>query len=171
MTEDRKYGGGERRPLRPEPSWDQVLERNAIERLKSRPAAGRSSLDDLPRSRERHYLDIPEEELVRLKWHGLYHDKPKVGSFMLRIKVPAGVLSAAALRAIGAAVERVRRGLAELSTRQNVQLHFVRLPDVPAILRRAGGRRADHRRRVRRRGPEHHRVPAAGRAGAARRST
>jgi ferredoxin-nitrite reductase len=133
MTEDRKYGGGERRPLRPEPTWDEVLERNAIERLKrDRPPV--DALEDLPSLVATHYLDIPEEELVRLKWHGLYHDKPKVGSFMLRIKVPAGVLSPAALRAIGSVSERYGEGSAELSTRQNVQLHFVRLPDVPAIL-------------------------------------
>ena len=133
MTEDRKYGGGERRPLRPEPSWDEVLGRNAIERLKQeRPPV--DALQDLPELAEQHYLDIPEEELVRLKWHGLYHDKPKVGSFMLRIKVPAGVLSPRSLRAIGEVSERFGEGSAELSTRQNVQLHFVRLPDVPAIL-------------------------------------
>jgi ferredoxin-nitrite reductase len=133
MTEDRKYGGGERRPLRPEPSWDEVLGRNAIERLKEeRPPV--DALQDLPALAEQHYLDIPEEELVRLKWHGLYHDKPKVGSFMLRIKVPAGVLSPKALRAIGEVSERFGEGSAELSTRQNVQLHFVRLPDVPTIL-------------------------------------
>jgi sulfite reductase beta subunit-like hemoprotein len=133
VSEDRKYGGGERRPFRPEPSWDEVLERNAIERLKrDRPPV--DALDDLPSLARQHYLDIPEEELVRLKWHGLYHDKPKVGSFMLRIKVPAGVLTPAGLRAIGEVSERYGEGSAELSTRQNVQVHFVHLPDVPAIL-------------------------------------
>jgi sulfite reductase beta subunit-like hemoprotein len=133
MTQDRKYGGGERQPLRPEPSWDEVLGRNAIERLKrDRPPV--DVLDDLPELVRTHYLDIPEEELVRLKWYGLYHDKPKVGSFMLRIKVPAGVLSPAGLRAIGEVSVRYGEGSAELSTRQNVQVHFVRLPDLPAIL-------------------------------------
>jgi sulfite reductase beta subunit-like hemoprotein len=133
MTEDRKYGGGERRPLRAEPTWDEVLERNAIERLKiERPPV--DALDDLESLAATHYLDIPEEELVRLKWHGLYHDKPKVGSFMLRIKVPAGVLSPRALRSVGEVSVTYGEGSAELSTRQNVQLHFVRLPDVPAIL-------------------------------------
>jgi sulfite reductase (ferredoxin) len=133
MTQDRKYGGGERQPLRAEPSWDEVLGRNAIERLKlERPPV--DVLDDLPELAQSHYLDIPEEELVRLKWYGLYHDKPKVGSFMLRIKVPAGVLSPGAVRSIGEVSVRYGEGSAELSTRQNVQLHFVRLPDVPAIL-------------------------------------
>ena len=65
MSEDRKYGGGERRPLRPEPSWDEVLERNAIERLKrERPPV--DALDDLPAIAQQHYLDVPEE------WDELY---------------------------------------------------------------------------------------------------
>ena len=34
MTQDRRYGTGERGPLPPEPSREQVLERNSIERLK-----------------------------------------------------------------------------------------------------------------------------------------
>jgi len=38
---------------------------------------------------------------VRLQWWGLYHDKPKVGTFMLRIKLPSGHLTPAKLRAIG----------------------------------------------------------------------
>jgi ferredoxin-nitrite reductase len=32
---------------------------------------------------------VPEEDLVRPAV-GLYHDKPKIGTFMLRIKLPAG---------------------------------------------------------------------------------
>ena len=28
---ERKYGGGERKPLGPAPSWDQVLQRNSID--------------------------------------------------------------------------------------------------------------------------------------------
>jgi sulfite reductase beta subunit-like hemoprotein len=141
MAEDRKYGtggGGEPKPLRAEPTWDQVLERNAIERLKrERPPV--DVLDDLGELAGAHYLDIPEEELVRLKWYGLYHDKPKVGSFMLRIKVPAGLLPPASLRAIGEVSVRYGQGSGELSTRQNVQLHFVHLPDVPAILDHLAG--------------------------------
>ena len=30
---------------------------------------------------------------MRMQWYGLYHDKPKVGYFMLRVKVPSGVLT------------------------------------------------------------------------------
>src|SRR3712207_8183350 len=47
------------------------------------------------------YEDIPEDDILRLQWYGLYHDKPKVGNFMLRVKIPNGILTPAALRAIG----------------------------------------------------------------------
>jgi sulfite reductase beta subunit-like hemoprotein len=133
MSEDRKYGGGERRPLPPPPSWDQVLERNSIERLKQEKPPVRI-LEELDALGDLHYLDVSEEDIVRLKWYGMYHDKPKVGSFMLRIKVPGGLLPPESLRAIGELSVRYGQGFAELSTRQNVQLHFISLPDVPAIL-------------------------------------
>jgi ferredoxin-nitrite reductase len=138
MAQDRRYGTGERGPLPPEPTWEQVLERNAIERLKleKAPAAIVDELGDLGR---RPYLDIPEEDIVRLRWYGLYHDKPKVGEFMLRIKLPAGRLTADGLRLIGELSEGQGKDYAELTTRQNVQLHFLRLGEVPAILARLSG--------------------------------
>ena len=84
---------------------------------------------------------MAEEDLVRLKWWGLYHDKPKVGTFMLRIKLPGGRVTPAQLRAIGEVSNRFGRGDGELSTRQNVQLHYLELaalPDVFAALEAAG---------------------------------
>ena len=47
-------------------------------------------LDELPALIAAGYEEVPEEDFVRLKWWGLYHDKPKIGTFMLRIKLPAG---------------------------------------------------------------------------------
>ena len=71
--------------------------------------------------------------MVRLKWWGLYHDKPKVGSFMLRIKLPGGLLTPAQLRAIGEISTRFGRGDGELTTRQNVQLHWIELAALPGV--------------------------------------
>lgn len=36
---------------------------------------------ELPEMIARGYEDVPEEDLVRLHWWGLAHDKPKVGTF------------------------------------------------------------------------------------------
>ena len=45
-------------------------------------------LGELPALIATGYADIEEEDLVRLKWWGLYHDKPKIGTFMLRDQAP-----------------------------------------------------------------------------------
>src|ERR671918_1361507 len=99
-----------------------VLKRNPVERLK-REKSPLGILGELPALIAAGYADVAEEDMVRLKWWGLYHDKPKVGTFMLRIKLPAGRVSPAQLRAIGELSNRFGRGEGELTTRQNVQLH------------------------------------------------
>src|SRR4029077_9986797 len=79
--------------------------------------------DELPALIAAGYEAMPEEDIVRLQWWGLYHDKPKIGTFMLRVKLPAGVVEPARLRAIGEVSNRFGKGVGELATRQNVQLH------------------------------------------------
>lgn len=54
---------------------------------------------------------------------------------MVRIKVPAGALTADQLEMIGELAETYSRGWAHITTRLNVQLHFVKLDDVPEIMR------------------------------------
>jgi ferredoxin-nitrite reductase len=73
---------------------------------------------------------------VRLQWWGLYHDKPKVGTFMLRIKLPSGYVTPAKLRAIGEVSNTFGRGDGELATRQNIQLHWLELTALPDVLGR-----------------------------------
>jgi sulfite reductase beta subunit-like hemoprotein len=133
MSDDRRFGTGTKRPLPDEPSWEQVLAKNTIERLKKEKAPI-GIVHEIPELARRHYLDVSEEDIVRLQWYGLYHDKPKLGSFMMRVKVPAGILPPQSFRAIGEVAERYGEGYAELSTRQNVQLHFIKLAQVPEIL-------------------------------------
>src|SRR5438876_2876975 len=88
------------RTEKPEATWELVLKRNSVERLKQEKSP-LGMLDELPALIASGYEQIPEEDIVRLKWWGLYHDKPKVGTFMLRIKLPAGLAGPAQLRAIG----------------------------------------------------------------------
>ncbi len=108
------------------PDWDLVLRRNNVERLKREkfPLEIVDEIDDLA---QRNYLDISEEDMVRFQWHGLYQDKPKIGYFMLRIKAPSGILTAAQYRAIGELSTKFGRDYTELSTRQNVQLHWLQI--------------------------------------------
>jgi ferredoxin-nitrite reductase len=112
-----------------------VLKRNPVERLK-REKGPLGMLDELPALIAAGYADVAEEDVVRLKWWGLYHDKPKVGTFMLRIKLAAGRLTAPQLRAIGQLSLDRGKGEAELTTRQNVQLHHLRLDALPEVFER-----------------------------------
>ena len=114
------------------PTLELVLKRNSVERLK-REKSPLGMLDELPALIAAGYEQVDEEDIVRLKWWGLYHDKPKIGTFMLRVKIPGGITSPAQLRAIGEISNRHGRGEGELSTRQNVQLHFIELGALPAV--------------------------------------
>ena len=100
-------------------------------------------LDELPALIATGYADVPEEDIVRLKWWGLYHDKPKVGTFMLRIKLAAGRLTPAQLQAIGEPLDHHGRGEAELTTRQTIQLHYLRLAELPDVFEQLARRRPD----------------------------
>jgi sulfite reductase beta subunit-like hemoprotein len=122
------------------PTWETVLERNTVERIKlDKPPLGIRA--ELPALIAGGYEALPEEDIVRLQWWGLYHDKPKIGTFMLRVKIPNGVLTPAKLRTIGEVSNRYGRGNAELTTRQCIQLHWLELaalPDVFADLEASG---------------------------------
>ncbi len=125
-----------RRGTRAEPpTLELVLKRNSVERLK-REKSPLGILDELPHLIATGYADIPEEDIVRLKWWGLYHDKPKVGTFMLRIKLPAGRLTPRQARAVGELSNTYGRGEGELSTRQTIQLHYLALPSLPCVFDR-----------------------------------
>jgi ferredoxin-nitrite reductase len=124
-----------RRPPQEPPTLDLVLKRNSVERLK-REKSPLVVLDELPALIATGYADIPEEDIVRLKWWGLYHDKPKVGTFMLRIKLPAGRITTSQLRAAGELSLAYGRDAGELSTRQTIQLHYLELGSLPAVFER-----------------------------------
>ena len=121
--------------LKPAPDWELVYKRNPVERIK-RDRSPLGILDDLPALIAAGYERVDEEDIVRLKWWGLYHDKPKIGTFMLRIKLPGGRVSPEGLRAIGEISNEFGRGDGELSTRQNVQLHWLELGSLPAVFER-----------------------------------
>jgi sulfite reductase beta subunit-like hemoprotein len=119
-------------PKREPPSWELVLKRNSVERLK-RDLFPSELINQWDRLAETPYEKLPEEDIVRLQWFGMYHDKPKIGTFMMRVKIPSGILTPAGLRTIGEISEKFGRGQGELTTRQNIQLHYITLDHFPAI--------------------------------------
>jgi ferredoxin-nitrite reductase len=118
---------------RPAPDWEQVYRRNFLERLKRDrpPVEVRTELPDLI---GRGYEAVAEEDMVRLHWWGIAHDKPKIGTFMVRIKVPGGLLTAAQVRGLGRIARAHGRDGVELTTRQGAQLHWVPMGELPAVV-------------------------------------
>jgi len=114
-------------------TWDLVRKRNFVERLKHE-KGGLDVIRDLPAMISAGYEAVPEADFVRLQWYGLYHDKPKLGYFMLRVKMPGGVLTPPQLRVIGEISSLHGRGSGELTTRQNIQLHWLAMHELPEIL-------------------------------------
>ena len=54
--------------------------------------------------------------------------------FMVRIRIPNGLLNTTQLRVIADVSERFARGIADVTVRQNVQLHWVKIEDLPDLL-------------------------------------
>lgn len=122
-----------------EPTWDLVLRRNSIERHKKEKFPESTPLDimnELPDMIAKGYEAIPEEDVVFLSWFGLMHDKPKVGTFMVRIKVPGGRILPQQLIELGRISTERGKNYGELTTRQGIQLHWIRLDELPEVLGR-----------------------------------
>ena len=87
---------------------------------------------------------------------GTYGQRQTDDSHMMRLKAPQGMLTADQLYALADVAEQFSRGFGHITTRQNIQLHFVKLTrcrnrDAP---HRRG--RHDHARGVRQLGAQHH---------------
>jgi ferredoxin-nitrite reductase len=132
-------GGAPVRALRP------ARQLNQVERWKLE----RHPLEVERAVRERYAIEgagaiatVPGEQ-ERLKWVGLYPQRQGGDAFMLRVKVPAGRLSAAQARRIGELAGEFADGpedhplwgnrYCDLTTRQSVQLHWLRIESVPEV--------------------------------------
>jgi sulfite reductase (ferredoxin) len=94
----------------------------------------------------------PSDLRGRFRWFGLYTQrKPGIDGgktatlephelddeyFMLRVRIDGGALTTEQLRVIGQISVDFARGTADVTDRQNVQLHWIRVEDVPEIWRR-----------------------------------
>jgi sulfite reductase (ferredoxin) len=96
------------------------------------------------------FASIPAEDLRgRLRWWGLYTQRrPGIDGgrtaslephelddeyFMLRIRIDGGAVNLAQLRTLADISTRYARGTADITDRQNIQYHWIRIEDVPAI--------------------------------------
>src|SRR4051812_29320470 len=67
---------------------------------------------------------------------GTYGQRQAEDAQMLRVKIPQGHLTGEQLDALADVGERYSRGFGHITTRQNVQFHFVKLHDVEPAMRR-----------------------------------
>ena len=67
---------------------------------------------------------------------GTYGQRQTDDSHMMRLKAPQGLLTADQLYALAAVAEEYSRGFGHITTRQNIQLHFVKLTDAETVMRR-----------------------------------
>ena len=67
---------------------------------------------------------------------GTYGQRQADDAQMLRVKIPQGVLTSDQLDALADVGERYSRGFGHITTRQNIQFHFVKLHDVEPAMRR-----------------------------------
>ncbi|MFE9093432.1 nitrite/sulfite reductase [Streptomyces sp. NPDC007264] len=97
----------------------------------------------------------PNDLRGRMRWWGLYTQrKPGIDGgktailapeelddryFMMRVRIDGGRLTTRQLRVIGEVAQEFARGTADITDRQNVQYHWIRIEDVPEIWNRLEG--------------------------------
>ncbi len=90
---------------------------------------------------------LPEWTGLYFKWWGVYTQGDGIGAtggvggegkateyFMMRIGLPNGLLTSAQLRVIADLTKKYARNLADITTRQNIQLHWLTIEALPEIV-------------------------------------
>ena len=118
-----------------------------VERLK-RELNPWDRLEDIRRFAREGYQSIPAEWLgTYFRWWGVYTQGDGGGAiggqggegkavpyFMVRIRIPNGFLRSEQLRSIATLTKRYARGVADLTVRQNIQLHWITIEALPEVL-------------------------------------
>jgi ferredoxin-nitrite reductase len=108
---------------------------NKIEEYKSE-KDGLDILPDVPRYAAEGWEAITEGDKERLKWAGVFFRRQTPGYFMMRVRIPNGIMTAAQLRTLGEVSAEFGKGFADITTRQQIQLRWFRINDVPTIWER-----------------------------------
>ncbi|HEY9827938.1 MAG TPA: ferredoxin--nitrite reductase, partial [Stenomitos sp.] len=110
---------------------------NKFERIKAE-KDGLAVLKDLPYFANIGWEAIDESDRdYRLKWLGVFFRPVTPGKFMMRLRLPNGVISSAQMRVLADIVHQYGDdGSADITTRQNLQLRGIRIEDIPSIFNR-----------------------------------
>ncbi|HEX9614122.1 MAG TPA: nitrite/sulfite reductase, partial [Bacteroidota bacterium] len=80
--------------------------------------------------------DLPDLEFRRFRLHrGIYGQRAdQPGYSMVRVKVPYGLLTSKQVARLGEIARKFADGIAHITTRQDIQFHWVKLDDVPDVM-------------------------------------
>jgi ferredoxin-nitrite reductase len=122
-------------PAAAAPAAVEAKPRNKIEEAK----ASRCGLDlepQLPQLAEQGWQQLDEATLtIHLKWLGIFFRPVTPGRFMVRLRLPNGLIRSEQLAVLAEAVDRCgEHGSADITTRQNLQLRGLLLEDMPPLL-------------------------------------
>ena len=109
---------------------------NKIEKAKAE-KAGLAVKEELEHFAEIGWEAVDKTDLeMRLKWLGIFYRPVTPGKFMLRLRIPNGVITSVQMGVLAEIVQRYGDdGSADITTRQNLQLRGVHLEDMPDIFR------------------------------------
>jgi ferredoxin-nitrite reductase len=82
------------------------------------------------------FASIPQEDFNLFKWAGVYQQKPNNGHFMMRIRIPGGILTSKQARVLAAIGRDYGRDLIDVTTRQAIQYHWLEIEQMPDIFKR-----------------------------------
>jgi sulfite reductase (ferredoxin) len=105
-------------------------------------------LEEIRQFAARGHAAIPDEWLkTYFRWWGVYTQGDGAGAiggtggegkstpyFMLRIRLSSGFINSPQLRAVAHLAEKYAGGIADITVRQNIQLHWITIKDLPEVL-------------------------------------
>ena len=108
---------------------------NKIEALKLA-KDGLDVQEDLVRFAREGWKTIADDDKERLKWVGVFQRRPTPGHFMMRIRMPNGIVTSAQARLLGEITKASGRNVADVTTRQQVQLRWLTIEEIPDVIAR-----------------------------------
>lgn len=134
--------------------YREPLNKNEQSKKDDNPLNVRARIENIYAHRGFDSID-PADLRGRFRWMGLYTQRAEgfpgtdtghveeeeldASYFMLRVRVDGGALTTEQLRVIGEISQTFARDTADVTDRENIQLHWIRVEDVPEIWRRLEG--------------------------------
>lgn len=95
---------------------------------------GLDVIHDIYRYAKLGFAAITDDDFDRMKWYGVYRQKPKdSGYFMMRTKVPGGQITGDQAIVLSSLADQYAHGFCDITTRQTIQYHWLRIEDIPDI--------------------------------------